>query len=235
MPDTREIKSKPPIMDRSMIQLTTSYAPGVLFTFEGNLVACESKPKEQYSAVELDIYTRDLIFSRIEEIITHWYHLASNCRKETKFLDVVPQMCIDRRLLSRARDTLDSFRRERFDFVKPDASAYEPKPLSMICDRCKMVLTFNNLRDFHDKKFKLDRENCCDPKEQKKLCAWRQIDIIFIHPNGNWQPVDPSKHDWDQFSQDTTHKLKACYKCGSYDVRLNDKNSRIGKRYFYCS
>jgi hypothetical protein len=64
---------KAPIMERTKIQLATSYSPGTLFTFESNLVICESISKNNYDrASNIKSYTRDQIFKNIAERAKAW-------------------------------------------------------------------------------------------------------------------------------------------------------------------
>ncbi len=58
---------KAPYMERSKIQLSTTYAPGSLFTFEGNLIVCEAIPKNEYRSLHLNKYVEHQIYESIEE------------------------------------------------------------------------------------------------------------------------------------------------------------------------
>lgn len=226
------INPRPPSMDRSKVQLSTSYGPGALFTFEGNLVACEAVPYGSYPRVEIEEYSKDQIFRRIEEIIGSWYEQALHCRDRTPNVPpIVPRMCVDRDLLRADFIGLDQLRRSKFDFVEPRLMGYRPALLTMVCNRCKRVKAFFGPKDFYDRRHELDSANC----PEKHLCEWRQMDVVFVHPNGNWTQALPGRYDWDEHQEKVRYFVPECKKCGSREVKINDKTSQIGKRHFFCA
>jgi hypothetical protein len=223
---------KPPSMDRSKVQLSTSYGPGALFTFEGNLVACEAVPYGNYPRVEIEEYSKDQIFRRIEEITSSWYQQAFHCRDRTPDAPpVVPRMCIDRDLLRADFTGLDQLRRAKFEFVEPGRMGYRPTLLTMVCNRCKRVKTFFGPKDFYDRRDELDPINC----PEQYPCDWRQMDVVFVHPNGNWTQALPGRYDWDDHREKVSYFVPECKKCGSREVKINDKTSQISKRHFLCA
>lgn len=228
---------KPPSMDRSKVQLSTSYGPGALFTFEGNLVACEAVPYGNYPRVEIEAYSKDQIFRRIEEITSSWYQQAFQRRDRTPDVPpVVPRMCIDRDLLRGADFTgLDLLRRSKFEFVEPGRMGYRPALLTMVCNRCKRVKTFFSPKDFYDRRHELNPDNCPEPKQLQHSCYWRQMDVVFVHPNGNWSQALPGRWNWNEYREEPYYYIPECKKCGSREVKINDKTSQIGKRHFFCA
>ena len=70
--------SEPPMMSRSRVQLATSYAPGVLLTWEGGKGICKSVPISQDLVVEPT--TRRLIFDSIAEFVENWQTRALAAR-----------------------------------------------------------------------------------------------------------------------------------------------------------
>jgi hypothetical protein len=65
-----ERRQRPPVMFRSRAQLATTYAPGVLFTWEGAKGICRAVPIDRGEAQVSDA-TRLLVFDGIDFII-HW-------------------------------------------------------------------------------------------------------------------------------------------------------------------
>jgi hypothetical protein len=222
---------KAPIMERTKIQLATSYSPGTLFTFESNLVICESISKNNYDrASNIKSYTRDQIFKNIAERAKAWYTMAM--RANTAFK---PEMCVDKNFLnqdcSSLRDKLDE---RLFGFAEPNKMGYEPSLLTMVCSRCQRVKFFENLKDFHNKRRSLS-QHACDTKNSPQFCDWRQMDIVFVHPNGNKLSPLPWIYQWDTRKSEYYKFGERCFKCYSLDVKINNRSTQIGKRFFYCA
>lgn len=229
MPET-EVKRSAPSMGRTKIQLATTYSPGTLFTFEGNLVVCESQPDSGYLSVNLPQYVRNQILKSIEEKVVSWYAAAIETANHT-----TSRMCVDDSLLNRDYDGLmDPFGRNVFGFVEPNKMGYQPTLLTMVCNACKLVRAFKNLKEFESNLGQLDASNCPDPKGPGN-CEWRQTDIVFVHPNGTYCQPLPWRYDWDDQKSDIVRRELSCSRCGSFDVRLNERSSQIGKRFFYCA
>ncbi len=219
-----------PSMSRTKIQLETSYAPGSLFTFEGNLVVCEALPKDQYPAANLTQYAETQILNGIEERVVAWYEAAMRSENNPQ-----PFMCVDRALLNDDESQLkDTFRQRVFGFTEPDKMGYTPTLLTMVCNRCKRVKTFSSLNDMSSRKDELSQSNCQNT-EHAGECTWRQMDIIFVHPNGNYKAPEPWIYDYDLASSGVTRRKIRCPRCGETDVCLDEKSAQIGKRYYYCA
>ena len=219
-----------PIMQRTKIQLATSYAPGALFTFEGNLVVCESLPKEDYRSAVLTQYAEAQILNGIEERVIAWFQSAMRSENNPK-----PLMCVDTDLLNNDETGLrDSFRHRIFGFAEPGQMGYTPTLLTMVCNRCKRVKTFSSLNDFYKRKDELSASNC-PIGNQKGDCSWRQMDIVFIHPNGNYITPEPWIYDYSSFKNGVVRKHERCPRCGETEVCIEEKSAQIGKRYFYCA
>ena len=74
-----ERRLRPPVMLRSRVQLATTYAPGVLFTWEGAKGICRSVPIDRGEASVSDA-TRLLVFDGMKEIASTWFERASALR-----------------------------------------------------------------------------------------------------------------------------------------------------------
>ena len=66
-------------MARSRVQLASTYAPGVLFTWEGAKGICRAVPINR-EIQRIDEATRLLIFDGIKEITSNWHKRASEVR-----------------------------------------------------------------------------------------------------------------------------------------------------------
>lgn len=219
-----------PTMQRTKIQLETSYAPGVLFTFEGNLVVCESIPKDEYRSAVLNEYAEIQILNGIEERVTAWFDAAMRSENDPK-----PFMCVDSDFLNDNESGLkDSFRRSLFGFAEPGTMGYTPTLLTMVCSRCKRVKTFSSLNDFYKRKGELSPDNCTS-NNQKGNCQWRQMDIVFIHPNGNYKAPVPWVYDYSKSKNGVIRAHERCSHCGTIEVCIEEKSAQIGKRYYYCA
>jgi hypothetical protein len=217
-----------PKMDRTKIQLATTYAPGSLFTFEGNLIVCESIPKHEYRSILLSDYAERQIYDSLEEKIGAWYSSAMGAETVP-----VPEMCVDEKLLVRDKTTLqEPMKKEIFGFVEPTEMGYKPTLLSFVCNGCKSVRTFENLRQFEKRQAELNTCLCTGSGEKSR---WRQLDIVFVHPNGNYEQPLPWQWYYDEKSANRIRAKSRCEACGSNDVRLDDKSSQIGKRFYYCA
>ncbi|MEM7097955.1 MAG: hypothetical protein AAF541_06800 [Pseudomonadota bacterium] len=215
-------------MQRTKIQLATTYSPGTLFTFEGNLVVCESHPSPKPDRANLALYVREQILSAIEEKVHAWYSAAISTAPHT-----TARMCVDEGLINREQ-LQEPFPRHKFGFVEPKELGYQPTLLTMVCNTCKLVRAFEDLKRFESDASDLDPKNCPDPMSEGN-CHWRQSDIVFVHPNGTYcQPV-PWRYDWDNESSSVRKFDYSCSRCGSTEVRLNDDSNQVGKRFFYCA
>lgn len=218
---------KAPYMERSKIQLSTTYAPGSLFTFEGNLTVCESIPKMEYRSLQLNNYVEHQIYESIEERIRTWYDAAIRAATGPE-----PKMCVDNRLLDNEKEGLkDNLRKNVFDFVEPTDVGYVPAVLSFVCSKCELIKTFDNLSNFQKCQSEL---NSCKCSEGGGSPKWKQMDIVFVHPNGNYRQPEPWVWFYDN-NTGSTYKTKNRCRCGSYDACLDNSSSQIGKRFYYCA
>lgn len=217
-------------MQRTKVQLATTYSPGTLFTFEGNLVVCESRPERSYPRLVLPRYATEQIFKAIEERVAAWYQQAKNTSAHTS-----AGMCVDSELLNQDYSGLaEPFPQNIFGFVEPEKLGYQPVLLTMICRTCKLVRAYESLDAFSRRLDELSVPQCPNPQGQLE-CEWRQTDIVFIHPNGNYRQPLPWRFDWDQEKASVVRREVFCAHCGSKEVRLNSESAQIGKRFFYCA
>ena len=218
---------KAPFMERSKIQLSTTYAPGSLFTFEGNLTICEAIPKNEYRSLQLNNYVEQQIYESIEERIRTWYDAAMRAATNPE-----PKMCVDGWLLDNDKTGLrDNLRKNVFDFVEPADIGYVPAVLSFVCSKCEVIKTFSNLSNFQEKQSEL---NTCKCSDDGGIPKWKQVDIVFVHPNGNYRQPEPWIWFYDN-NTGSTYKTKNRCRCGSYETCLDNSSSQVGKKYYYCA
>jgi hypothetical protein len=81
---------EPPKMMRSRVQLATSYAPGVLLTWEGGKGICRSVPIRR--PLMLDRTTERQIFDGIREFAENWQSRALSVRPAG---EIAPALALD--------------------------------------------------------------------------------------------------------------------------------------------
>lgn len=227
---SEETKVSAASMQRTKIQLGTIYAPGSLFTFEGNLVVCESRPKDFYHEAAITNYTEIQILNGIKDRVQAWYQAGMRSTNEPQ-----PFMCVDPNLLNEAKTNLrDKMSKNLFAFAVPDEMGYSPALLTMVCNRCKRTKAFESLINLERRKEELAPENC-EETESSGQCAWRQMDVVFIHPNGNYIQPLPWVYDYSELEHDVYKNFKNCPRCGYEQVKIEEKSAQIGKRYYYCA
>lgn len=228
MSDANTTKPLAPKMDRTKIQLATTYSPASLFTFEGNLTVCESLPRKEYRSIQITDYAERQIYDAIEEKIGAWYTSAMNAETAP-----TPDMCVDEKLLTKDTTALqEPMNKAVFGFVEPAEMGYKPALLSFVCTNCKLVRAFENLRQFESRKNELKQCLCSVVGEKGR---WRQLDIVFVHPNGNYEQPLPWQWYYDNKSSSKIKAKSRCEACGCEDVRLDDKSAQIGKRFYFCA
>lgn len=219
-------------MERSKGQIAISYSPGTFFNLEGELIVCITKSKEKYDSLrDINDYTEKLIFQKIEEKVKNWYRIGTSCRA-----NVLPIMSVEESLLDYENIKLKTpFPRERFGLVEAETVAYEPSLLTFYCNKCKIVKYFQNIRELNKRIYELRKDNNADVGGGNCEHSWKQMDIVFIHPNGGYMNPVPWKWNWSPSKNKLIKSGISCY-CGEVEVRIHgDKSTQIGKRYFYCA
>lgn len=224
---------KAPSMSRSRSQLASSYAPGVIFTFEGGMGACLSIPDQQDfpTVSSISRETGEQIHLRVREVWQNWFARAS-----TGGTDKHPAMaaqCLDRMLLRDGRFHPPS-PSQTFELVDPLQMGYTPAPLAFVCNTCQRFKSFDTVSQASDRLHELSAGNCgAKDATQKGKCRWRQLDVIFVHWSGNWMAPSPGKWEWNKDKQELRSPVQTCW-CGSRNFYLRDKSPRIGQWFFEC-
>ena len=224
-----------PSMNRSQGQLASAYAPGAFFTFEGGLGACIaiSDSNVLHQPLTLSPATQNQILGRLNEAISSWFNRAINCRPNDTNHPVLPELCVDATLLNNERTGIQPVDRGRFVFVSPSHMGYAPAPLTFVCNACGLFHGFKNVGEFDRAKSSLFARSC--RVNSGHSCQWRQLDVIFVHWSGNWEPVMPSKYDWDGSRHQLREPINRCSHCHSEDFILDTSSPSIGKWFFRCA
>jgi hypothetical protein len=232
-PSSTPKEPKPPSMTRSRSQLSTSYAPGALFTFEGGLGACQAIPdqNERQTPADISKETADQIHLRVREVWQNWFSKAMTGGTDKH--SAMPAQCLDLMLLRDGRFHPPS-PSQTFELVDPLAMGYVPAPLAFACNTCERFKDFNTVKKAAEELGTLSAGHC-DAKDlaHKGKCRWRQLDVVFIHWSGNWEAPTPGKWEWNKNAQETRAPNKSCW-CGSRKFFLRDKSPRIGQWFFEC-
>lgn len=222
-------------MERSRGQLASAYSPGAFFTFEGGLGSCIAIPDRDSSYLEAHLPgpVQDQILGRLNEAVGSWFSRASSCRKTDTKHPISPELCVDPTLLNDTHTGVQPIDRGRFIFIDPIFMGYAPTPLTFVCNACNLFRQFKDIHDFERRKFLLS-SNICRAGEGRN-CQWRQLDVIFVHWSGHWEPVMPGKYDWDNDKHQIRDPINRCPQCHSEDFFINTSAPNIGNWYFKCA
>ena len=229
--DDKQLKA--PTMSRSRNQLASAYAPGSFFTFEGGLGSCISLPDQSDSpdkAHDITDQTREQIMIRLREVWQSWFMRAYALNSAAR--PIAARQCIDDMLL---RDsTLNPLGGDRVEFLNPLRMGYAPAPLTFVCNTCGMFRAYEAVSDVSKDSSTFQSGHCPNPKKKGK-CQWRQLDVIFVHWSGEWQPATPGMWEWN--GKDNTKRLfgETCSSCGSKNFLLRTGSPRIGEWGFECA
>jgi hypothetical protein len=210
---------KPPTMTRSRIQLASTYAPGVLFTWEGAKGICRSVPIDR-EAAHVEDATRLLIFDGIKEMASNWLNRADGIRAP----DTVPiQLILDDPFYDPRTEVIDP-NQALFQLNDPAVMGYVPYPLLFRCAVCGHLSEYNSIED--QSRHPLPRQ--CGDHEAR----WTQVDVVYVHWSGHLEPLSPFLNNYDPV-RGTVARLNQC-KCGGQDFRLQNQSSVFSEWHFVC-
>ncbi len=219
--------TKAKTMTRSRNQLATAYAPESFFTFEGGLGACISRSAVG-EHIHLSESSKDLIFERLNELGRAWFDSAMNAHDR-----VLPRQCVDQILLDNTRTTFQLPGEDRIYLCRPSNMEYTPAPLTFVCRNCGLFRDFESLADLDRQLETLGREPCRNPRT-KGSCDWEQLDVVFVHWSGHWEPAFPGQWQWSDREGKVVKRRDNCI-CGSHQFGLNRRATGIGDWYFECA
>lgn len=227
---------KAPTMSRSRGQLAGSYAPGAFFTFEGGLGSCIAQPDYNAASTAANITTnvRNQIVMRLNDAAKSWFESAFHCRAGNANLPpVMARQCVSDGLLNATYTGVRPIDPQRYVFVSPEKMGYVPAPLTFVCNHCRTYRYFSSVEDFHKRRVGALNVKCA---EHAGDCHWRQLDVIFVHWSGHWEPVRPGTWNWDNTEKQIREPFDRCPQCHQTEFRLETRHSEtaIGGWYFVC-
>lgn len=207
-----------PIMSRSRVQLATSYAPGVLFTWEGAKGICRSVPVPA-DADGVVPATRLLIQSGITEFASNWLARASRIRAGIPIELILDDAFYE----SRTLEVKPNWNQD-FQINDPKVVGYVPFPLLYRCATCGMLREFENLADQRRRRLP---SRCGDHRAR-----WTQVDVVYAHWSGRIEPLSPFKYHYDANRGEAT-RIMQC-ECGSQDFKLRNQAPVFADWRFVC-
>lgn len=230
--DQAEEKPKQaPVMGRSRNQLASAYAPGSFFTFEGGRGACLAIPDRaaEQDRATISEPTRRQIIMRLAEAWQSWFTRAQSAQYRGNSID--PRQCIDEFLLRQGVVTPKG--EANLAFVNPVHMAYVPAPLTFVCNHCGFFKAYGDPLKLIKDRASFDRHQCRSAKHQ--YCQWRQLDVIFVHPSGEWSAATPGRWEWNSKTQEPNLAAMTCAMCHGDEFFLHTQSPRIGQWSFQCA
>lgn len=215
-----ERRPRAPVMLRSRVQLATTYAPGVLFTWEGAKGICRSVPIDRGEATVSDA-TRLLIFDGMKEIASTWFARASVIRAP----ESVPiELILDEVFYDQQSRIVDRDWARSFQLCDPSAMGYVPYPLVYRCGVCGHLREYESIAD--------QARNPLPTRCGDHEARWNQVDVVYVHWSGHLEPLSPFRNDYDQ-NRGRVIRRTTCT-CGGQDFRLNNQASVFSDWSFIC-
>lgn len=227
-----EKELKTPTMSRSRNQLASSYAPGAFFTFEGGLGACIAlpDPSDPFDEAPIGEPTKIQIVLRLNEVWQSWFSRASAMTTPDRVIDA--RQCIDEMLLR--GNAVHPLSGSDLAFVNPLKIGYAPAPLTFVCNHCGLFKDYKSASALSKDAASFATSKCRSPKS-KGNCQWRQLDVVFVHWSGEWQPATPGMWEWSLNDKRKRLSKETCALCSSSQFLLNTQSPRIGEWYFQCA
>ena len=218
--DDADKREKAPVMSRSRAQLATTYAPGVLFTWEGAKGICRSVPVAIMEARVSDA-TKLLVQGGIVEFAKNWKDRATAVRAP----DPVPiELALDTVFYDERTYKVEREWRDVIQFCDPGVMGYVPYPLIYSCATCGNVKEYQSVDE--------QARHPLPAKCGDHTARWSQIDVVYVHWSGTLEPLSPFHNNYDQTKRQTI-KLRSC-SCGSQEFKLKKAGHRFNEWSFIC-
>jgi hypothetical protein len=207
-------------MSRSRTQLATTYAPGVLFTWEGAQGICRAVPVNR-EARDVSSATRSLIFESIGETVQSWFQRARNIRAP----DSVPmQLMLDAPFYDSRTNQVEISEARDFQLCDPGVIGYVPYPLLYRCGVCGSLREYDSV---HDQARRPLPRTC-----HGHTARWTQVDVVYAHWSGRIEPLSPFRYHYDA-TRGRAERMERC-QCTSRDFRLINNAATFSEWYFVC-
>ncbi|MCC2610851.1 hypothetical protein [Neorhizobium petrolearium] len=211
-------KSGPPMMQRSRAQIATSYAPGVLMTWEGGRGICRSVPIKKAFPERLPRNVTDTIFEGITQFAQNWRVRAAEACPAAPDEFILDDAFVDSESGEIRVD------QTRFVLNQPNVVGYVPYPLLFQCGECGRVHEFKSVAELAKKKLPA---RCKDHTSR-----WTQVDVVYAHWYGTVEPLSP--YNWtvsDDGSE--TRQIERCT-CGWQQFILKNKAPVFSEWRYVC-
>lgn len=209
---------EPPIMSRSQVQIATSYAPGVLLTWEGGKGICRSVPLANEITRTLGPTTIDLIYENMRDFVSNWRD-----RVRRALPDAPDEFILDGPF-RHSRSGQVSIERQTFQMTGPDRVGYVPYPLLHRCGVCGSTREFESI----DEQARRPLPRKCNGHDAR----WTQVDVVYVHWSGNLKPLSPFNYNFDPATSDA-RQIRRCT-CGSQSFGLRNEAPVFSEWRYVC-
>ncbi|WP_199792385.1 hypothetical protein [Allosphingosinicella vermicomposti] len=209
---------EPPTMSRSRVQLASSYAPGVLMTWEGGKGICRTVPLANDITKELRPTTIELIYENLRDFVTNWRERAMKAVP-----DALPELVLDAPFLN-SRTGEANVERSDFQMTGPDRVGYVPYPLLYRCGVCGSVREYESVAD----QYRQPLPKKCHGHDAR----WTQVDVVYAHWSGDIQPLSPFNFNYDAQSGEV-RQIRMCT-CGSNHFKLLNSAPVFSEWKYVC-
>lgn len=188
------MSEKGPVINRSKVQLATSYAPGSLFTFEGGRGCFLSVPvlTTRYDSNIATVVTQQ-IEEQMREIITNWFDAGMDCQgRAASGPPIYADQVLERSaFLDHRKQPL--FDINQFILLEPTQIGYYPDPLNFVCGKCGLLHRYIDVDDYARNHVEQENRTDCKKSPEDGRHRWGQLDVVFAHWSGNYEPLFPER------------------------------------------
>ena len=209
---------EPPAMSRSRVQIATSYAPGVLLTWEGGKGICRSVPLANDMTKTLGATTIDLIYENMREFASNWRD------RVRRVLPDAPDEFVLDSPFRHSKSGQVRIERQAFQMTGPDKVGYVPYPLLYRCGVCGSAREFNSIEE--QARRPLPRK--CNGHDAR----WTQIDVVYVHWSGNLKPLSPFNYNFNPTTGEA-QQIRSCT-CGSQSFQLRNEAPVFSEWRYVC-